>query len=85
LFTEMPVEPFSEEQSRALLTDPVRGDYEWDEAAIKYVLQRAEGRPFRLQQYALEAVNQMLTASRLRITMSDVATAGRTIERAGGS
>lgn len=84
LFTEVAVEPFSEEQSRALLTDPVRGVYEWDPAAVDHVLQQAQGRPFRLQQYALEAVNRMLTAGRLRITMSDVAAADQTIDRAGG-
>jgi len=82
LFNEIPLEPFTDEQARELLTEPVRGVYEWDPAAIEFVLGRTAGRPYRLQQYALEAVNHMLTAERFRITMADVQTADEVIERA---
>jgi hypothetical protein len=53
-----------------LLVEPVRGVYEWEWRLT--LLKRAEGRPHRLQQIALEAVNHMLAASRLRITLEDV-------------
>ncbi len=82
LFNEIPLEPFTEEQARELLIEPVRGIYEWTPEAIAFVLEQAEGRPYRLQQYALEAVNQMLAARRLRITLADVQAADESIERA---
>jgi hypothetical protein len=72
LFNEIPLEPFTDEQARQLLIEPVRGVYEWAPEAVEYVIARAEGRPYRLQQFALEAVNQMLLAGRFRITLEDV-------------
>lgn len=83
LFNEIPLEPFTDEQARELLTEPVRGIYEWAPEAIDFVLARVEGRPYRIQQYALEAVNQMLTARRLRITLADVQAADEIIARTG--
>ena len=82
MFNEIALEPFTDEQARTLLVEPVRGTYEWDPAALEFVLQQAEGRPYRLQQYALEAVNQMLAAKRLRITLADTQAAHEIIERA---
>jgi len=82
LFNEIPLEPFTDDQARELLIEPVRGVYEWELAAIEFVLAHAAGRPYRLQQYALEAVNHMLTAERFRITMADVQAADEVIERA---
>ena len=41
---------------------------------------RAEGRPHRLQQLALEAVNHMLAAGWLRITLEDVEAADALID-----
>lgn len=82
MFNEIPLEPFTDEQARRLLSEPVRGIYEWDPEAMAFVLQHAEGRPYRLQQYALEAVNRMLVAKRLHITLEDVQTAHEIVERA---
>ena len=62
--------------------EPVRGVYEWELAAIEFVVQRSEGYPHRLQQYALEAVNRMLAAHRQQITLDDVQAAHEIIERA---
>jgi len=75
LFYEFPLEPFDETQARQLLTEPVRGIYEWAPEAIEFVVAHSDGRPYRLQQYALEAVNQMLSVGRTRITLADVQTA----------
>jgi hypothetical protein len=83
LFIELPLEPFTREQARTLLVEPVQDVYQWDEAAIAYVLARAEGRPHRLQRYALEAVNRILAENRLRITVADVRAADQAIDRTG--
>jgi ligand-binding sensor domain-containing protein len=82
LFNEFPLAPFDDEQAEELLVEPVRGVYEWEPAAIDFVVARAEGRPHRLQQLALEAVNHMLAAGRLRITLEDVQAADAIIEHA---
>jgi hypothetical protein len=80
LFVELPLEPFTREQACALLVEPVRDVYQWNADALDFVLARAEGRPHRLQRYALEAVNRMLADNRLRITLADVRAADQVIE-----
>jgi ligand-binding sensor domain-containing protein len=82
LFNEIEVEPFSDEVGRRLLVEPVIGSYEWDEEAASYVLAHADGRPYRIQQFGLEAVNHMLTENRRCITLEDVQVAEEVIERA---
>ncbi len=81
LFNEIALEPFDRVAALELLMEPVQGTYTWEPAALEFVLAQAEGRPFRLQQYGLEAVNQMLAAERARITLADVQDAHQAIER----
>lgn len=85
LFNEIELEPFPPDQARKLLAEPVRGVYEWDQEALDFVIDQSAGRPHRLQQYALEAVNLMLAAKRLRITLADVMAAHEAIQRSYGS
>lgn len=82
LFNEIALDPFNAEQAAQLLMEPVAGVYEWDSAALEFVVAHAQGRPHRLQQYGLEAVNHMLAEGRVRITEADVRAAHETIERA---
>jgi hypothetical protein len=81
LFNELVVDPFPVDEARRLLTEPVRGVYGWDGDALEFVVTHASGRPYRLQQYALAAVNHMLAEGRQCITMADVAAADQAIER----
>lgn len=85
LFNEISLEPFTPEEARSLLIEPVRGIYEWEPAAVEFVIRQAAGRPHRLQQYALEAVNRMLAAGRLQITRADVEAAHEAVERSYGA
>ena len=80
LFNEIEVEPFSREQAIELLVEPVKNYYSYEPAALEFIIQQSEGRPFRLQQYALEAVTNMLAASRRRIKLTDVQAAHRSIQ-----
>lgn len=80
MFIEFPLEPFDEAQARQLLVEPVQGVYEWAPEALDFVVAHADGRPYRLQQYALEAVNQMLNEGRTRITLADVQAADAVVE-----
>lgn len=72
LFNEIALGPFDREQAVELLTEPVREFYEYEPAAMEFIIHHAEGRPFRLQQYALEAVNRMLAERRRVIRLQDV-------------
>lgn len=80
LFNEIAMQPFSREEAIQLLVEPVRGYYIFEPDVIDFILQQSDGRPHRLQQYALEAVNEMLRHKRRRITMHDVLTAHAIIQ-----
>ena len=82
LFNDIALPPFTREQAIDLLVEPVRGFYQYDPAAIEFILDHANGRPYKIQQYGLEAVNHMLAARRRRITLADVEAAHRRLEAA---
>ncbi|MCX6028211.1 MAG: hypothetical protein NT169_02770 [Chloroflexi bacterium] len=85
LFNDVELEPFTPANARELLTEPVKGTYTWAPDALAFTIDQAEGRPFRLQQYGLEAVNQMLAGGRTHITLADAQAAHRAIEKAGAT
>lgn len=72
MFNEIELTPFDREQATELLEEPVREVYSYDPAALEAIIEHSNGRPFRLQQYGLEAVNHMLAQNRNRITLADV-------------
>ncbi len=80
MFVEFELQPFSQEEAEALLTEPIEEYYAWKPRALEFVIQQSQGRPFRLQQYAREAVNHMLQRGRRTITMADVEAAHRHIQ-----
>lgn len=82
LFNEVELLPFTREQAVELLVEPVRGFYTYDSAALDFILQQADGRPYKLQQYGLESVAHMLMHRRRRITLADVYAAHRLIQAA---
>jgi hypothetical protein len=79
LFNEIAMQPFSREEVTALLVEPVRGYYLYEPTALSFIIDNSDGRPFRVQQYALEAVNHMLKCKRRRIRLEDVLFAHRQI------
>jgi ligand-binding sensor domain-containing protein len=82
LFNDIELTPFTREQGIELLVEPVRGYYQYETAAIEFILDHANGRPYKIQQYGLEAVNHMLAAKRRRITLADVEAAHKLLEAA---
>ena len=72
LFNEIAMAPFSHAEAVELLIEPVRGYYIYEPAALDFIVEHSDGRPYRIQQYALEAVNHMLKHKRRRIQMGDV-------------
>lgn len=79
MFNEIAMQPFSRQESIQLLVEPVRGYYIYEPEAVDFVVDRSEGRPYRLQQYGLEAVNEMLRHKRRRITLRDASVAHQSI------
>lgn len=82
LFNDIALTPFTREQAIELLVEPVRGYYQYDQAAVEFILDHANGRPYKIQQYGLEAVNHMLASRRRRITLGDVEAAHLRLEAA---
>ncbi len=83
LFNEIEVEPFTREQAVELLTEPVRGFYRYDPSVVDFIVKKCAGRPFRIQQYGLEAVGRMLAEGRRTITMADALHAHERIQQMG--
>lgn len=83
LFNEIAMQPFTRQESIQLLVEPVRGYYIYEPDALDFILEQCEGRPFRLQQYGLEAVNEMLRHKRRRITKEDALAAHAIIQLNG--
>ena len=67
-----------------LLIAPVQGYYRYEPEAIEFILDHADGRPYRIQQYGLEAVNHMLADRRRKIVVSDALAAHERIEANNG-
>ena len=82
LFNEVQLTPFGEEEARELIIEPVKGVYRYDDEAVARIIAYGQGRPHRIQQYCLEAVNRMLTARRTRVTLADVEAAHEAISQA---
>lgn len=80
LFNEIELEPFDREQAAELLIKAVQDYYTYDQSAVEAIIDYSDGRPFRLQQYGLVAVNQMLSEGRRRVTLADVEVAHVTIQ-----
>jgi len=84
LFNEIELPPFSEEEARELITEPVKGVYRYDEDAIRQIIAYSKGRPHRIQQYCLESVNRMLAARRTRVKLADVEAAHKAVVQSWG-
>ena len=84
LFNEIELEPFTPEQALELLIAPVQGYYRYEPEAIEFILGHTAGRPYRIQQYGLEAVNHMLAGRRRKILLADAFAAHERIEANSG-
>lgn len=80
LFNEIELTPFGREDALALLQEPVKGVYRWDQDALEFVIAHANGRPYRIQQYGMESVNQMFASNRTTIKLADVQAAHEVIQ-----
>jgi hypothetical protein len=84
LFIEVEMPPFSDEEARELIVEPVKGVYRYEEQAVQRIITYGRGRPYRIQHYCLEAVNQMLADGRSKVKLADVEAAHAVIAQAYG-
>lgn len=84
LFNEIQLEPFTREQAIELLTEPVQDFYDYEPSALDFIIEKSNGRPYRLQQFGLEVVGRMLAAGRRTITLEDAHYAHHHIQLIGG-
>jgi len=68
LFIETYLAPFTREEARRLIEEPVRGIYRYDKDAIELILRYSECKPFRIQQICLATINRVLARRRRRVT-----------------
>lgn len=80
LFNEIALQPFDRRQALELLIEPVRDVYRYEPAALEFIIERSDGRPYRIQQYALLSVNYMLARRHRRIMLDDAIAAQQDIE-----
>lgn len=64
---------FSDEEARALIEQPVKGNYTYEPAAVRAIIELSERRPFVIQLLCQRAVEYILKEGRRRITVADIA------------
>ncbi|MBC8427733.1 hypothetical protein H8D98_00580 [bacterium] len=72
LSREIQLEPLNQEDSRKLITEPVRGFYSYEPKSVDLIIELSELRPFTIQACCLRAVNRILQDGRTRITVDDI-------------
>ena len=72
LFNEIKLASLDREEALKLITEPVKGIYEYDQAAIEFIIAHSDLKPHLIQKFCLEAVNRILDEGRTRVTEEDV-------------
>jgi sugar lactone lactonase YvrE len=83
--TEIEVLPLTPAEARALIVEPARGLFTYDEATIQHLVARSEGKPFVLQGLCSDIVQSKYESGRLdlRVTLDDLSAALEFACRAG--
>ncbi len=71
-FEQLELKPFSEDQARTLVTDPVRGIYTYHGEAIDKILDLTRRKPYLIQKMCVNLVAHVLNQNRKKITTQDV-------------
>ena len=80
LFQPIEITPLPRADTELLIRTPVRGRYDYDEAAVDLIYDLSNGRPMRIQQLCLEAINYVREQSRTLVTAEDVERVGETLK-----
>jgi GAF domain-containing protein/type II secretory pathway predicted ATPase ExeA len=80
LFQQIELAPLTRPDTELLARTPVRGRYEYDEAAIDLIYQLSKGRPMKIQLLCLEAVNYIRDQGRKNVTAKDIERVADTVK-----
>ncbi len=80
LFQHINILPLTREDTKQLIRTPVRGRYDYDDAAVELIYELSSGRPMRAQLLCLEAINYIREQSRTNVTAEDVERVSETIK-----
>jgi DNA-binding response OmpR family regulator len=72
LFVEIRLGALEEQAARQLVTEPVKGIYDYDRKAVDLVLRYSERKPWYIQRLCLEAISRLHTQGRTRVTSEDI-------------
>ncbi|MBC8074693.1 MAG: GAF domain-containing protein [Chloroflexales bacterium] len=71
LFHAIELPPLDDNDMRALICQPVAGQYSYDDDAVEHIVALALGRPMRAQQLCMEAINLICEQARVTVTIAD--------------
>jgi type II secretory pathway predicted ATPase ExeA len=80
LFQQIELPPLARADTELLARTPVRGRYEYDEAAIDLIYQLSKGRPMKIQLLCLEAINYIREQGRKNVTLKDIERVADTVK-----
>lgn len=72
LFQQIPIPPLTRADTELLARTPVRGRYQYQDAAIDLIYQISGGKPMKIQLLCLEAINYIREQGRAIVTAEDV-------------
>jgi AAA domain len=80
LFQQIEIPPLSRADTELLVRKPVRGRYDYDQAAVALIYQISGGRPMRVQHLCLEAINYLREQGRNNVTAEDIQYVNETLK-----
>jgi GAF domain-containing protein len=80
LFQEIQIPPLARDATELLARMPVRGHFDYDDAAIDLIYQLSQGRPMRIQRLCLEAINYIREHERTHVMVEDIVRVGELLK-----
>lgn len=71
-FEEIEVPPFDNVEAVRLITEPVKGIFEFDDEAVSKIIEYSEGRPYDIQKVCVHVINRIIEQKRRHATLEDV-------------
>ena len=71
-FEEIPVGGIDRDAAEALLREPVRGIFDYEDAAVARILDESGCIPYRLQKFGVHLIARLIADRRRRVTLADV-------------
>jgi GAF domain-containing protein len=72
LFQQIEIPPLTRADTELLIRTPVRGQYDYEQAAVELIYRISGGRPMRVQHLCLESINYIRDQGRTNVTAEDV-------------